>query len=148
MQLLTSCEEKSTRARRTYSYRTVKNYKFLQKYDNATQLEEQVRNEASKEYLKRIPVIWTNNISIPRKVHATKTFALPALQYDTWTSDWPVNQLKEIDRRTREIIRTEGGMHHHESTKLLYLPEEIGGSRLRSVEDIYKMRTMKTGKLS
>ena len=105
MQLLTSCEEKSTRARKTYSYRIAKNYKFLRKYDNETQLEEQVRNEASKEYLKRIPVIWTNDISIPRKVYATKTFALPALQYHMWTSDWPVNQLKEIDRRTREIIR-------------------------------------------
>ena len=35
-------------------------------------------------------------------------------------------------------------MHHHESTKLLYLQEEIGGSGLKSVEDImYKMTTIK-----
>ncbi|KXJ15567.1 hypothetical protein AC249_AIPGENE10323 [Exaiptasia diaphana] len=98
-------------------------YKFLGKYENSIQLEEQVRDEASKEYLKRVSVIWTSNISIPRKVHATKVFALPSLQYHMWTSDWTINQLKEIDRRTREIIRKEGGMHYNESVKLLKMAQ-------------------------
>ena len=80
-------------------------YKLLGKYENSTQLEEQVCNESSKAYLKRESVIWSSNISIPSRVHATKTFALPALQYHMWTSDWTVNKPKDIDRRTREIIR-------------------------------------------
>ena len=118
-------------------------YKFLGKYENSVQLEQQVCNEATSEYLKRLSVIWSSNISIPRKVLATKTFALPTLQYHTWTTDRTVIQLKDIDRRTREILRKEGGMHHHESIKLLYLPEELGGSGMKSVEDTYKLTTIK-----
>ena len=34
-------------------------------------------------------------------------------------------------------------MHHHESIKLLYLPEELGGSGVKSVEDTYKLTTIK-----
>ena len=110
-------------------------YKFLGKYENPVQLEQQVCYKATSEYLNHLSVIWSSNISIPRKVLATKTFALPTLQYHMWTTDWTVIQLKDIDRRTREILRKEGGMHHHESTKLLYLPEELGGSGMKSVED-------------
>ena len=118
-------------------------YKFLGKCENSTQLEEQVQNESSKEYLKRVSIIWSSNISLPRKIHATKTFALPAIQYHMWTSDWSINSLKDIDRRTREIIRDEEGMHYHESIKLLYLPEELGGSGMMSAEDTYKTTTIK-----
>ena len=50
--------------------------------------------------------------------------------------------MKDIDRRTREILSKEGGMHYHESTKLLYLPEELGGSGMKSVEDTYKLTTI------
>ena len=60
-----------------------------------------------------------------------------------WTTDWTVIQLKDIDRRIKEILRKEGGMHHHESIKLLYLPEELGGSGMKSVEDTYKLTTIK-----
>ena len=34
-------------------------------------------------------------------------------------------------------------MYHHESIKLLYLPEELRGSGMNSIEDTYKLRTIK-----
>ena len=34
-------------------------------------------------------------------------------------------------------------MHHQESIKVLYLPEELGGSGMKSVEDTYKLTTIK-----
>ena len=34
-------------------------------------------------------------------------------------------------------------MHQHESIKLLYLPEEQGGSGMKNVEDTYKLATIK-----
>ena len=49
----------------------------------------------------------------------------------------------ERHRRTREILRKEGGMHHHEAIKLLYLPEELGGSGMKSVQHTYKLTTIK-----
>ncbi|XP_020907425.2 uncharacterized protein LOC110245482 [Exaiptasia diaphana] len=118
-------------------------YKFLGKFENSKQLEDQVFEETSREYLKRLSVIWTSNISIPRKIRGTNTFALPVLQYQMWTGDWTIDGLKTLDRRTREIIKDNGGMHKSESTKLLYLPSSLGGSGLKSVEDTYKVTTIK-----
>ena len=102
-------------------------------------------------------------ISPYQEKYTTKTFALPKLQYHLWKTDWIVTQLKDTDRRTKEIVSKEGGMHHHESTNVphcyrinntcakcllkdrpdtlhsqtLYLPEKLGGSGMKSVEHTY-----------
>lgn len=76
-------------------------YKFLGKYGKCTQLGEQVCNKSSKVYLKWVSVIWSSNTSVLRKVQATDTFHLPALQYHMGKSDWTINKRKDIDRRTR-----------------------------------------------
>ena len=55
-----------------------------------------------------------------------------------WTANWKMNDLKEADGRTREIIRESSAMHNSESVKLLYLPDNRGCSGLKSVEDTYK----------
>ena len=34
-------------------------------------------------------------------------------------------------------------MHHQESIKLLYLPEELGGSGMKTVKDTYKFTKIK-----
>ena len=47
-------------------------YKFVGKYENATHLEEQVHTDVSEEYIKRLSVIWTSNIQIPKKDQSYK----------------------------------------------------------------------------
>ncbi|CAH3033923.1 unnamed protein product [Porites lobata] len=36
-----------------------------------------------------------------------------------WTTDWPINTLRDLDRLTRKIINECHGKHKHESTQLL-----------------------------
>ena len=60
-----------------------------------------------------------------------------------WIANWKINDLKEADRTTREIIRESSAMHNNESVKLLYLPGNLGGSGLRSIEDTYKLTKIK-----
>lgn len=52
-------------------------YKYLGKFENVTQLEKQVQKSASREYIRRASLIRSSPLSIPRKVKATQTFALP-----------------------------------------------------------------------
>ena len=106
-------------------------YKFLGKCENSTQLDDIVCEEVSEEFLKRLTVIWSSNISIPRKVKASNTFALPVIQYNMWSSDWPINALKQLDRECRKIIQEYGGLHVSESTKAMYLPTKEGGRGLK-----------------
>ena len=118
-------------------------YKFLGKYKNATQLEEQVYTDMGEEYIKRLSVIWTSNISVPRKIRATNTFAESLLQYHMWTAKRKINDLKDADKTTREIIRESSAMHKNESVRLFYLPGNLGGSGLESIEDSYKLTKIK-----
>ena len=79
-------------------------YKFFGKYETGS-------NKSNKSVMKQLVNI--SNVyllfdqAIPRIALATKTFALPTLQYHMWATDWTVIQLKDIDRRTREILRKE-----------------------------------------
>ena len=70
------------------------------KYENATQLEKEVQRDASKEYIRRLSVIWSSPLSFTRKVKGTNSFATSLLPYHMWTADWPIEHLRELDRST------------------------------------------------
>ena len=59
-------------------------YKFLGTVENSKQLDELITQTLSQEYIRRLSVIWTSDISIPRKIRATNTFAIPLRQYSFW----------------------------------------------------------------
>ena len=79
-------------------------YKFLETVENSKQLDELITQTLSQEYIRRLSVIWTSNTSIPRKLKAKNTFAIPLLQYSFWTCTWTLEKLKQLDRKTREVI--------------------------------------------
>ena len=60
-------------------------YKFLGTVENSKQLDELIMQTLGQEYNRLLSVILTSNISIPRKIKATNTFAIPPLQYSFWT---------------------------------------------------------------
>ena len=114
-------------------------YNFLGRLQNTQHLDDKVTKEAAEENEKRMWVIWTTPLSIPRKVKATNTYALPTLQYYMLTTDWPAKTLRDLDRLTRKIINEcHDGKHRHESTQLFYLPPEEGEKGLMEIEALYK----------
>ena len=60
-----------------------------------------------------------------------------------WTTDWPINTLRDLDRLTGKIINECHGKHTYESTQLLYLPFEEGGKGLMEIEAFYKHTKIK-----
>ena len=118
-------------------------YKFLGKQENATHLEEIVMREASKEYLRRCTVIWSSPLTIPRKIASTNNFAVPAVQYQMWSSMWRMEDIRKLDRDTRKLIKNNKAMHHQESNASLYLQKSKGGKGLMEVESVYKLTKIK-----
>ena len=118
-------------------------YKFLGKQENATHLEEIVTREASKEYLRRCAVIWSSPLTIPRKIASTNNFAVPAVQYQMWSSMWRMEDIRKLDRDTRKLIKNNKAMHHQESNASLYLQKSKGGRGLMEVESVYKLTKIK-----
>lgn len=119
-------------------------YKFLGKFENTTQLEHEIQKIAGREYLRRLSVIWSSPLSIPRKITATNLFAIPVLLYHMWTTDWNIQHLQELDRKTRAIMNENRCKHNHESNAILYLPCHKGGKGLQQIEMLYKVTKIKT----
>ena len=115
-------------------------YKFLAKLQNVNQLDKQVFEQARQEYLRRLAAIWTFPLSIPRKVKATNTFAYPVLQYYMWSSEWAIEDLQDLDRKTREVIAQNKGEHNSESNPTL----NLGGRGLKEIAIQYKVTKTKT----
>ena len=59
------------------------------------------------------------------------------------TSDWRIADMRELDRRNRDIFTANGARHIVESTALMYIPIENGGKGLKSIEDTYKIAKIK-----
>ncbi|PFX20993.1 hypothetical protein AWC38_SpisGene14545 [Stylophora pistillata] len=98
---------------------------------------------AAREYLRRLSVIWTSPLSDYNRVVASNQFVLPVLGYIMWTKQWPVMELKQIDREARKIVAESGGRHPCSSNALLYMTRSRGGRGLRSVDMEYKATKIK-----
>ena len=93
---------------------------------------------AAKVFLRRMSVIWSSPLSDFNRVIASNQFALPVMSYLMWTQNWPIAELKRIDREARKIIIENGGKHPLSSTAMLYLTRGKRGRGMRSVEREYK----------
>ena len=118
-------------------------YKFLGTVENSKQLDELVTQTLSQEYVRRLSVIWISSISIPRKIKATNTFAIPLLQYSFWTCTWTSEKLKQLDRKTREVINKYSGRNRKSSVAMTYLSYDQGGYNLSELEMVYKLSKLK-----
>ena len=118
-------------------------YKFLGTVENSKQLDELIMQTLSQEYIRRLSVIWTSNISIPRKIKAKDTFAIPLLQYSFWTCTWTLEKLKQLDRKTREVINKNRGRNRKSSVPMTYLSYDQGGYNLSELEMVYKLSKIK-----
>ena len=116
-------------------------YKFLGVLENIKQEDQLALECASKEYLKRLSVIWSSPLS---EVTASNQYALPVFSYLMPTQRWPMSELQRIDREVRKVIVENGGKHPAGSSALLYLPRAVGGRGMKSVETVYKMTKIKT----
>lgn len=81
---------------------------------------------AAKEYSRRMPVIKTSPLSDHHRVTASNQLSLPVLGYLMWTQQWPITDIREIDRKARKIIVEHGGRHPCGSNAMFYLAREKG----------------------
>ena len=98
---------------------------------------------AAREFLRRMSIICSSALSDHNRVTASNQFALPVLGYLMWTQQWPVTELKRLDREARKTVVENGGKHPSGSSAILYVPREKGGRGLRSIEKEYKVTKIK-----
>ena len=61
-----------------------------------------------------------------------------------WTTEWPVDEFRRVDRKMRSIISECSGRHPRESTPIFWLERKEGGRGGICVEETYHVIKLKT----
>ena len=96
-------------------------HKFLGVLETVRQEERMSLERATKEFLRRMSIIWSSSLSDHNRVTVSNQFALPVLGYLMWTQQWPVTELEKLDREARKIFVENGGKHPSGLTAILQL---------------------------
>ena len=96
--------------------------------------------KVTKEYCRRIRIIWSSELNAKNKTTAHNCFALPVIITTIGILDWTINGLEQIEIRTRKTLTMTGNVHTNSDKDRLYVPRKEGGRSLKSTEDCYKTR--------
>ena len=66
------------------------------------------------------------------------------MEYYFWSEKFRINDLKELDILIRSSMNKFGAKHPNQVNELLYMPKQIGGRGLKSLEQTYKETKIKS----
>ena len=94
-----------------------------------------IKNEEMKEYFSRVKAILKSKLNSGNTVKAVNTWAVPVVRYSGGVVDWTKEELENIDRKTRKLMTINKALHPRARVARLYLPREVGGRGMKSVEN-------------
>ena len=115
-------------------------YKYLGQDENINYSGPVNKERVSSEYLKRIRKIWKSELSAFNEQIARNCFAGPVLTPTFGILDWTLQDVKDIDIRTRKILNMTSNFNRNSDIDRLYIPRSMGGRGLRSIQTARDLR--------
>ena len=107
-------------------------YKYLGILESDSILHKE-KSKVTTEYYGRVKKIQLNGRFAFRAIN---TWAVPILRYGAGIINWRKDELKNIDIKTRKILRYNGAHHPQGDVDRLYVSREKGGRGLLSIEEV------------
>lgn len=108
-------------------------YKYLGIPQQHTNLEEQTKHDATKEYKKRLKQILKSKLNAKNKIEAINAYAIPIIRYTAGIIRWTMDETNALNRKTRKILNMYGALHPRADVERLYLPRKLGGRGLMNI---------------
>ena len=115
-------------------------YRYLGRDENIAYEGTITKERVSKEYFSRAKTIWLSELSAFNKTIAHNAFATPVITPTIGILDWTIQEIKDIDIRTRKILSVTGNFHPSSDVDRLYTGQNIGGRGLRSCQRLFTSR--------
>ena len=96
------------------------------------------KETVSKEYISWVKKIWSSELSAFNKTIAHNAFATPVITPTIGILDWTIQEIKDIDIRTRKILSVTGNFHANSDVDRLFIGPNIGGRGLRSCQCLFE----------
>ena len=94
-----------------------------------------MKEEISKEYLRRIRKILKSKLNGGNVVSAINARAVSIIRYGAGIIKWIKEELGKLDRKTRKLLTVNRALHPQADVDRLYGKRSEGGRGLLSIED-------------
>ena len=101
-------------------------YKYLRILEVDGLLEEKMKLNISKEYIRRLRKVLKSKLTSGNLVRGVNTRAVSLLRYSATFASWRKSELRAIDRKTRTLFTIYGALHHKSDVDKLYIPRKEG----------------------
>ena len=114
-------------------------YKYLRILEADKFLEEKMKLNVSKEYIRRLKKVLKSKLNGGNLVRGVNTWAVSLIRYSAAFVSWRKSELQAIDRKTRELFTMYKALHPKSDVDRLYIPTKEGGRGLISIEDCVEL---------
>ena len=114
-------------------------YKYLGILEADKFLEERMKLNVSKEYIRRLRKVLKSKLNSGNLVHGVNAWAVSLLRYSAAFVSWRKSELEAIDRKTRKLFTIYGVLHPKSDVDRLYIPRKEGGRGLISIKDCVEL---------
>ena len=102
-------------------------------------LEEKIKLNDSKEYIRRIRKVLKSKLNDGNLVRGVNTWEVSLLRYSEAFVCWRKSELQAINRKTRKLFNIYRALNTESDIDRLYLPRKDGGRGLISIEDCVEL---------
>ena len=102
-------------------------------------LEEKMKLNVSKEYIRRSRKVLKSKLNGGNLVRGVNTWAVSLLRYSAAFFSWRKSELQAIDRKTSKLFTIYGALHSKSDVERLYISIKEGGGGLISIEDCVEL---------
>ena len=102
-------------------------------------LEEKMKLNVSKEYIKRLRKVLKSKLNGGNLFRRVNAWAVSVLRYSAAFVTWRKSELEAIDRKTRKLFTIYGALHPKSDIDRLYIPRKEGGRGLISIKDCVEL---------
>ena len=114
-------------------------YKYLGILEADKFLEEKMKLNVLKEYIRRLRKNLKSKLNVRNLVHGVNTWAVSLIRYSAAFVSWRKSELQAIDRKTRKLFTMYGVLHTKSDVDKLYIPRKEGERGLISIEDCVEL---------
>ena len=110
-------------------------YKYLGILEADGILDKYMNENFRSEYLRRLRKILKSKLNSKNTINAINSRAVSIIRYSAGIVTWRVNELQDLDRKTRKLLTMYSMFHKKGYEDRLYIKRAEGGRGLISVED-------------
>ena len=118
-------------------------YKYLGIEESFDIQHKNEKEKLKKEYLRRLRLVLSTELSAKNKIQAIGSLAVPVLRYSFRIINWHQEELQKLDRKSRKLLTIHGQHYPKADLDRLYVPRKQGGRGLMQLEAAHAVEITK-----